>query len=104
MPANVDALSSTVDRRPVELDEQERRYRQADAAVTVARIDLHLVEELETGDGNAELDRLDHCPHRPLERDERAHRAADDLGEAVQAQADLGDHRRACPRSRRAGG
>jgi hypothetical protein len=76
----------------VELEEQRGlgrvlgELRKADA-----RVHLHVVEELDARDGNAELHRGDHRVDRALQVGELAHRRGDRLRQAVKTKLHLGD-------------
>ena len=76
----------------VELEEQRRRDRIAGLRVAVDRVDLHLVEQLDARDRDAELNRRDHRFDRALDRVERADRRRHRFGQRMQPQRDLGDH------------
>jgi hypothetical protein len=75
----------------VELDQEQRGLRQGQLRVAVAGRDLHLVEELDARDRDAGLNRQDGGVAGRLDRGERADARRDRLGDAVQAQRDLGD-------------
>ena len=78
--------------RAVELDEEHRHLREIGARVAVAGSHLDLVEELDPGHRDAELDRLDHRVDGSLDRLERAGRGRDHLRDAEEPERHLGDH------------
>ena len=76
----------------MEFEEQRRLRREAfELRVADARVHLHVVEELDTGDRDARLHRGDDRIDRAREIRELADRGRDRLGNAIQAQLDLGD-------------
>ena len=75
----------------MKFEEQGGDLGQAEPGAQVHRLDLDVVEDLDAGERDAELDRLDHGVDRALERVEAANRGRNLLGNAVQAQGHLGD-------------
>ena len=76
----------------VELEEQGRGHRVVEPRVAVDGIHLDLVEQLDPRHRHPALDGLDDGVDRAGESVERAHRGGHCLGDAVQAEPDLGDY------------
>ena len=76
----------------VEFEEQRRRDRITGLRIAVDGVELDLVEQLDPGDRDAELNRRDDRFHRTLDRVERAHRRGDRFRQGMQPQRHLGDH------------
>ena len=75
----------------VKLEKKRRRLAQGGVAVTVDGTDRHGVEELAAGDRHAELNRLDHGPHRTRQGRKIADRRRHRLGHRIEPHRHLGD-------------
>ncbi len=75
----------------VELQEEHRHLLERQLGVSVDGVHLHLVEQLDAGDAEAELDGLDGGVDGAFERLEGADGGQDHLGDAVKADAELGN-------------
>ena len=78
-------------RGAVELDEQHRRLRQIELRIGVAGLDLQRIQQLDPRDGNSRLDGLNGRQARGANARKRTMPARDRLGNAGEAQRDLGD-------------
>ena len=75
----------------VKLEEERWQLRIVELREAVDRVHLHFVEELDTSDGNAELNCRDHRPDRIVDCRKAADRSGDCLGERLQPHRDLAD-------------
>ena len=77
--------------RSVKLEKQRRCDCVREAGAAVHGVELDLVEELDPGYGDPELDRLHHALHGSRDGRERAHRGGDRLRSRIDAQRHVDD-------------
>jgi hypothetical protein len=75
----------------MELEQQRVGDRVRRLRVTVHRVHLHIVQQLDSGDRHAKLNRGNHCVDGALDRVECTHGCSDRLGNRIQPHGNLGD-------------